>query len=70
MIPRNLLYNNKIESSASRSWKANIAPQNGTGPYNANDVITINLPTAPNMVTAMSENYLKFDAYGKSVVIY
>jgi len=61
MIPRNLIYNNKIESSASRSWKANIAPQNGTGNYGANDTITINLPTGPNLVTVMSENYLKFD---------
>lgn len=62
MIPRNLLYNKKVESSSSRSWKANIQPQNGTGNYNASDVITINIPTGPNLTTVMSENYLKFDA--------
>ena len=62
MLPKNLLYQTKSESAAARSYKANIAPQNGTGPYTPNQTIIINIPTAPNLVTAMSENYLKFDA--------
>lgn len=62
MLPKNLLYQTKSESASARSYKANIAPQNGTGPYTPNQTIIINIPTAPNLVTAMSENYLKFDA--------
>ena len=61
MIPKNLIYNNKLDSSSSRSWRSNLAPQNGTSLYKANDVITFNIPTSPNLVTVMSENYLKFD---------
>ena len=62
MLPKNLLYQTKTESAQSRSYKSNIAPQNGTGPYTPNQTIIINIPTANNLVTAMSENYLKFDA--------
>ena len=57
MIPKNLIYNNKLDSSSSRSWRSNLAPQNGTSLYKANDVITFNIPTSPNLVTVMSENY-------------
>ena len=62
MLPKNLLYQTKSESASARSYKANIAPQNGTGPYTPNQTIIVNIPTSPNLVTAMSENYLKFDA--------
>ena len=61
MIPKQLIYQNKVESAAARSYKSNIAPQNGTGTYGAGDTIIINIPTRANLVTAMSENYLKFD---------
>ena len=61
MIPRNLLYNSKIDSAAALSYKSNIAPQNGTGPYSAGQTIIFNMPTRANLVTAMTENYLKFD---------
>ena len=61
MIPRNLLYNSKIDSAAALSYKSNIAPQNGTGPYLPGNTITFNIPTRVNLVTAMTENYLKFD---------
>ena len=61
MIPKNLIYNNKLDSSSSRSWRSNLAPQNGTSLYKANDVLTFNIPTSPNLVTVMSENYLNFD---------
>jgi hypothetical protein len=62
MLPKNLLYQTKAESAPARAYKANIAPQNGTNGYGPNQTIIINIPTAPNLVTAMSENYLKFDA--------
>ena len=61
MIPKQLVYQNKVESAAARSYKSNIAPQNGTGNYGAGETIIINIPTRANLVTAMSENYLKFD---------
>ena len=61
MIPRNLLYNSKIDSAAALSYKSNIAPQNGTGPYSAGQTIIFNIPTRANLVSAMTENYLKFD---------
>jgi len=66
MIPKQLVYQNKVESAAARSYKSNIAPQNGTGNYGAGDTIIINIPTRANLVTAMSENYLKFDVLFKS----
>ena len=61
MIPKNLMYDTKVNSSSSRSWKANLVPSGASGPFKANDVITINIPTGQNLVTVMSENYLKFD---------
>ena len=61
MIPRNLQYNSKIDSAAAMSYKSNIAPQNGTGPYSAGNTITFNIPTRANLVTAMTENFSKFD---------
>ena len=68
MLPKNLLYQTKAESAQARSYKSNLAPQNGLGPYGANETIIINIPTASNLVTAMSENYLKFDCNFKAGV--
>ena len=39
MLPQSLKYGSKIESSNARSYRTNIQPQNGTGPYNNNDTI-------------------------------
>ena len=66
MSPKNLLYQTKAESAQARSYKANVAPQNGLGPYSSNETIVINIPTSPNLCTAMSENYLKFDCTFKA----
>ena len=33
MLPKNLLYQTKAESAQARSYKSNLAPQNGLGPY-------------------------------------
>ena len=60
MLPRNLSYGSKVESSAARSYRSNIQPQNGTGNYNAGDTIIINIPTRNNLVFVPSESYLKF----------
>ena len=61
MLPRNLAYGSKVESSAARSYRTNIQPQNGTGNYNAGDTIIINIPTRNNLVFVSSESYLKFN---------
>lgn len=60
MLPRNLAYGSKVESSAARSYRTNIQPQNGTGNYNAGDTIIINIPTRNNLVFVPSESYIKF----------
>jgi len=60
MIPTNLKYGTKVESSIAKSYRTNIQPQNGTGPYNALDTITINIPTRANLVLVPTESYLKF----------
>ncbi len=61
MLPKQLHYQSKIESAPSRSQRLNVAPQNGTGPYNIGDTIIINIPTRANLVLAPSESYLKFN---------
>jgi hypothetical protein len=60
MIPTNLKYGTKVESSMARSYRTNLQPQNGTGPYNALDTITINIPTRANLVLVPTQSYLKF----------
>ena len=61
MLPKNLKYGNKVESAPSRSYRTNIAPQNGTGPYGLGDTIILNIPTRSNLVLAPAESYLKFN---------
>lgn len=61
MLPKNLKYGSKVESSVARASRINIAPQNGTGPYSANDTIILNLPTRNNLVLVPTESYLKFN---------
>eukprot|EP01038_Epipyxis_sp_PR26KG_P017941 gene17941-25105_t len=62
MLPKNLKYGSKIESSISQNIRTNIAPQNnGTGPYGLGQTIIINIPTQNNLVLATTESYLKFD---------
>ena len=61
MLPKNkLVYGSNVESSAARSYRSNIQPQNGTGTYNAGDSITINIPTRNNLVLVPEESVLKF----------
>jgi hypothetical protein len=60
MIPKQLRYGSKVESASSRSYRTNIAPQNGTGNYLLGDTIIINIPTRRNLVLAGAESLLKF----------
>jgi hypothetical protein len=61
MLPKNLKYNNKLESAFARNFSSYIQPQNGTGPYGDSQTIIINIPTAQNLVMAGTESVLKFD---------
>jgi hypothetical protein len=60
MIPSNLVYSGKIESSPARRYRTNIQPQNGTGPYSGGNTVIINIPTQANTFLIPSESYLKF----------
>ena len=62
MLPKNLKYGNKVESAPAKSYRSNIQPQSGTGPYNLGDIITINIPTRANLVLATTESVLKITA--------
>jgi len=61
MIPKNLLYQNKLESAYARSFTTHIQPQNGQNNYTDGQTIMINIPTSQNQVLAASESVLKFD---------
>ena len=61
-LPSKLHYQSKIEPAMAKSYKSNIAPQNGTGPYQQDTMIIINIPTAANLVFVPQESYLKFNA--------
>ena len=60
MIPSNLVYSGKIESSPARRYRTNIQPQNGTGPYVGGNTVIVNIPTQANTFLIPSESYLKF----------
>ena len=60
MLPKQLKYGSKVESAAAKSSRVNIAPNNGTGPYNLGDTVIFNLPTRSNLVLVPNESYLKF----------
>ena len=49
MLPKNLKYQNKVESASANAYTANVAPQNGTGPYGLGQTIIINIPTRQNL---------------------
>lgn len=61
MIPTKLRYGTKVESAPARSYKTNIQPQNGTGPYGLGSVMYFNIPTRSNLFMASTENYMRFD---------
>lgn len=62
MLPSRLHYQSKVEPAMAKSYRSNIQPQNGTGPYNQNDTIIFNLPTRNNLCFVPTESYLKFNA--------
>ena len=59
MIPTKLKFVGKVESSSSRAYKSNLAPQN-TSTFGFGDTIIINVPTRNNLVLSTVDSYLKF----------
>ena len=59
MLPRNLKYQNKVESASANAYTSNIAPQNGQS-YSDGQTIIINIPTRQNLCLIGSESTLKF----------
>jgi len=57
MIPKQLLFKNKIESAYARSYSSHIQAMNGDN-YGPGQTIVINIPTSPNLVMAGSESVL------------
>lgn len=62
MLPAKLHYQSKVEPSMCKSFRSNIQPQNGTGPYSPGNTIIFNLPTHNNLCFVPTESYLNFKA--------
>ena len=60
MLPKKLSYGSKVESAYARSYRTNIAPQNGTQ-YGLGENIILNIPTRNNLVLVPTDSYLKFN---------
>lgn len=62
MLPRNLLYQNKVNSSPAKSYTTLLSP-NQSGPYSyhgASSTINIDIPTGGNRVLNPADSFLKF----------
>ena len=59
MLPKNLKYQNKVDSASANAYTSNIVPQNETGPYLLGQTIIINIPTRANLCLMGSESILK-----------
>jgi hypothetical protein len=60
MLPKMLKYGSKVVSAPAKSFRTQIAPQNGTGAYNNGDTIIFNIPTRSNLVLCPVDSYLKW----------
>lgn len=66
LIPKQLKYGSKVESAMAKSYRTNIAPQEGTEAYKPGRTITVNIPTRNNLVLIPPESYLKFKFTGSN----
>lgn len=63
MLPKNLLYQNKLAAAPAKSYSTLISPTSGNGPYiydGTSSTIIINIPTGGNRVLNPADTYLKF----------
>lgn len=58
-LPKQLLYQNKVDAMGARPYTSNIQPQ-GAQTYSANDVMIFNIPCNRNTVLSPHDTYLKF----------
>jgi hypothetical protein len=58
-LPKQLLYQNKVDAMGARPYTSNMQPQ-GAQTYTTNDVMIINLPCNRNTVLSPHDSYLKF----------
>lgn len=58
-LPKNLLYQNKVDAMGARPYTSNIQPQ-GAQTYATNDVMIFNIPCNRNTVLSPHDTYLKF----------
>ena len=65
MLPKNLLYQNKLAAAPAQSYSTLISPTSGNGPYSftggVSSTIIINIPTGGNRVLNPADTYLKFE---------
>jgi len=59
-LPKNLLYQNKVDAMSAKAYTSNIQPQ-GAQTYAANDVMIFNIPCNRNTVLSPHDTYLKFN---------
>ena len=59
ILPKNLQYQNKVESTSARQHTSHIQPQTGTLGYTNGNRITINIPTSPNTILVVSERQVR-----------
>lgn len=58
-LPKQLLYQNKVDAMGARPYTSNIQPQ-GAQTYAANDVMIFNVPCNRNTVLSPHDTFLKF----------
>lgn len=66
-LPKQLLYQNKVDAMGARPYTSNIQPQ-GAQTYAANDVMIFNIPCNRNTVLSPHDTYLKFSMTGTNGV--
>lgn len=60
-LPKQLLYQNKVDAMGARPYTSNIQPQ-GAQTYSMNDVMIFNIPCNRNTVLSPKDTYLKMNA--------
>lgn len=58
-LPKQLLYQNKVDAMGARPYTSSMQPQ-GAQNYGVNDVIIMNIPCNRNTVLSPHDSYLKF----------
>lgn len=61
MLPKNLVYGKKVESSMARSYIGNCYPNGQLSGYNKSTQCTILIPTRNNLALVSTESMLNFD---------